>query len=248
MSGPTTLNVYLTRRCTSRCVWCTGRGQVQTEKDISVELVEKTLSMFPTIQGVCLAGLGEPLLFNELPEMLEMCLSRGLFVGLITNGHMITDWDGLIDFTRFGYVNVSVNSIDPEEYRAVCGVDRLGDVIKGIEYLVAYNANVQTSFVTSASNIDKAQGWIDWSRALGVKTVVVHNMLPGLHQSRESFMTNVLTEAHRGVVAALNGSGITLHRPVLVGSDGALCPATCRSPFDTIGVDGLGNVTGCHRV
>lgn len=254
MTGPGSLNAYVTRRCTNRCTFCTGKGQGDAP-DLDVDVLEAALDTFPTIRSVCVAGLGEPLLSKTTPELAALSLGRGLFTSLITNGHLVRE--KAIPYERFGYINVSVNAITAEEYERRSGVDAFDEVEAAVRHLVSVKARVGVSFVVTRQTARRVPSWLRWSAVMRAAFVSLVNVLPQPGEQFSSWAHDYLRpedlcelDAWRSLARSI---GVHVNAwPVAVPVDHETRdlggPSPCRSPHETIGVDGAGNVTGCQRL
>lgn len=249
-SGPHTLNAYITAKCNNRCEFCTGRGQSLATRDFSVDVLSATLEAFPTIHSVCLAGLGEPLLSEELGPVAEACLDRGLYTSLITNGSLVLDRPEL-PYARFGYVSVSLNEIDPYLYELRFGSRHLDRIVVGLDHLLSAGAQAGVSFVIGQGNAKRVTDYLGWAKARGVKFVSLVNTLPQPGTGYPGFWQEVLLKRFTPVIAGwmniASAMGVNVNAwPRPIAETGS--PAICRSAFETIGVDGDGNVSGCQRL
>lgn len=251
MEQPITLNAYMTSKCTAKCSFCTGRGQYKSASNLDVYPVVTAFSVFPTIMSVCIAGLGEPLLASTTPDVITTCLKEGRLVSLVTNGHLVLEaWDK-IPWNALAYVSVFVNAIDPGLYRGRMGVDKFAAVEAGVQKLLEQGVNAGASFVVGMSVLDQVPGWLDWASKMGVHFVSIVNTLP--RSGDKGFWKEVLSYSQINHVQRWRNHAQKLalevnHWPVLVGRDPRDATAACRGPFETLGLDGDGNVSGCPRV
>jgi MoaA/NifB/PqqE/SkfB family radical SAM enzyme len=247
--GPKKLDIYVTSKCNMSCDFCRRqKGVVNMDaEDFTAELANHVLNMYPTIQGACVAGFGEPLMSPGLPELLETLLARKVYVGLITNGTLINDRASEIKWSRLGYVNVSVNSAFPPDA-----------VTDGISALRASGANVSVSFVVDAMRWRHILSYLGLASRLGVKDVSIVNLLPHHDttdvQQNNMFWEQVIKMSNAEYALALptfkaEAAKLGLrvnHWPVLMSR--RYCQWLCRSPWENIGVDGSGNMSVCNRV
>lgn len=254
--GPTEAILYMTDKCNMECRWC-RRNLVDMEKtgDVGLHQVETLLKKFPTIKTACLAGFGEPLMANDLWEIVNCLKKNNVTAGLITNGSLVTKNIAALGASGFLYVSVSLNGVDAKSHEAVTGGKTWPAVVDGIKALVEGGfCDVFVSYVVHRDNLDEISRLLDLVREWGVKKVDLHNLLPhadGAYDD-EGFWSKVLCYDDDEVASKLE---TLAHHPeayrirtwpVLIAKDAP--PKLCRSPFFSIGLNGLGFAGGCQRV
>ena len=95
---PETISLFLTYRCNLRCKMCGQWGSSGSSRDYSAEELKKQLSLKDIERllndlksfspNITLFG-GEPLLYNDLPEVIRMIKLRGMRCNMITNGVLL---------------------------------------------------------------------------------------------------------------------------------------------------------------
>lgn len=130
--------------CPCHCVHCpvgitesARRKERFQERGMSLELYEKIVEEISEHPGSTLRihSAGEPLMWPDLVEALEMTQAKSVTSWLFTCA--VTDSVSLLEAicenTRI--IEVSVNSINPEDYRATKGIDAFLKVVKNIKYM-----------------------------------------------------------------------------------------------------------------
>lgn len=84
----TTLQVEVTTACNLNCTICLRRGLERPNKFLSLDDFKRVLDS-GSFRYVGLHGWGEPLLHQELFEMVEYAESRGVHTNLTTNGTLV---------------------------------------------------------------------------------------------------------------------------------------------------------------
>ena len=137
------LRVSVTDRCNFRCRYCMPketfgpgfrflpRAEILSFEEIT-RVVEAAASLGVT--KVRLTG-GEPLLRRDLPQLVQM-LARvpGIDdLALTTNGVLLARWAERLAAAGLGRVSVSLDSVDPEVFRLMNGMDHpIEPVLEGI--------------------------------------------------------------------------------------------------------------------
>jgi cyclic pyranopterin phosphate synthase len=132
------LRVSLTDRCNLRCDYCMpvdfadwlpGPDLLTTDELVEVLDVATSLG----ITGVRLTG-GEPLLRADVVDVVRRIsgLTHAPEISLTTNGLRLVDLAAPLREAGLLRVNVSLDTLDPERFRALTHRDRHADVLAGI--------------------------------------------------------------------------------------------------------------------
>lgn len=146
---PALVTVDPTNNCNLSCSWCNAAHILQnrhrqmtkdTLLDLAAFLAEWRGSReWPAgVEGVCLAGGGEPLLHPDIGAFIEACVSRGIEVGIVTNGTNIHRF--LEPLSLCTWVGVSVDAGSRETFKAMKGRDSFDQVCDNIAELNDYIA------------------------------------------------------------------------------------------------------------
>lgn len=137
----TYLRLSVTDRCNFACAYCLPAGcRAGAGAPLAVEEVERLVAAFAAlgVRKVRLTG-GEPSLRRDLAGLvLAVARTAGIDrIGLTTNGHRLRRLAGPLRRAGLTSVNVSVDSLDPRRFAEITGVDRLGEVIAGVDAALA---------------------------------------------------------------------------------------------------------------
>lgn len=99
---PKSINLAITNRCNARCVMCDFgqenknsvnynimRSKIQEDSDIDMDLFKKIILDVKNFKPFILFILVEPLLNNNLIELIKICRDEGLIVEITTNGYLL---------------------------------------------------------------------------------------------------------------------------------------------------------------
>ncbi|REJ75447.1 MAG: GTP 3',8-cyclase MoaA [Acidobacteria bacterium] len=135
------LRISVTDRCQFRCFYCLPDGEpplARKDTILSFEEIERISSVFVSlgIEKVRLTG-GEPMLRRDI-EKLVTAIARlkpkGLRdIALTTNGFSIPEKAALLKDSGLDRITISLDSLDPDNFKDITGVDKLDDVLKAIE-------------------------------------------------------------------------------------------------------------------
>lgn len=127
-----------TTKCNFRCKFCCGRAMDQS--DLSFQLFEQFLDMFPELQHIQLQGEGEPLLNVEFFKMVACARDRNINVSFITNGSFFTlaNVEHILD-NRIRAIRVSLETAMPLRFHEIRGWS-LAKIEAGISLLLSERA------------------------------------------------------------------------------------------------------------
>ena len=136
----------ITTRCFAKCPTCLWRGESEEERDTAKIIdfysqARKLGFVSTTIWG------GEPLLRQDIFEILEACQRLGLMTGLITNGHLLPKHHKrLAPHLDFLIVSVDIPNQEHDQLRGVPGM--FDNILTGISQIRAENPRLKV-FVNS---------------------------------------------------------------------------------------------------
>jgi len=133
------LRISVTDRCNLRCIYCMppeGIALVQREEILSFEEIAEIAragAELGLIQ-VRLTG-GEPLVRRDLPRLVRMlrAIPQITDLSLTTNGQLLAESVEALEAAGLDRVNISLDTLDPDCYRALTGGGELERVLAGME-------------------------------------------------------------------------------------------------------------------
>lgn len=174
-SAPNHVNFLLTHRCNLQCRYCyvpfKSFSEVGTEKIFDIIDVLYERGVF----SLDLTG-GEPLLREDIIEILRHCNGLDMDVGLATNGTVLTKgrveelarvWD------RQRTVHVSVDASTPEQFERMTGSKDFLKVLECTKALLEYDLDVFWNFVYTPQNRDDLASVCELACELGISKLFV---------------------------------------------------------------------------
>jgi len=167
----TYLRVSVTDRCNYRCVYCMPAGglswQPKDEQLSSAEII-RLVQIFVGmgVQKVRLTG-GEPTLRADLPALVEgLARLPGLRdLALSTNGHTLAALAPRLRAAGLHRVNISLDSLDPDRFRALTRGGDLARVLAGVD--AALSAGLRpvkiNAVLLRGHNDDEAPALVAWA-------------------------------------------------------------------------------------
>jgi len=190
----TYLRVSVTDRCDFRCVYCMSEHMTFLPKAelLSLEELDRLCSAF-VAKGVSKLRLtgGEPLVRRGIMTLVSS-LSRHLKSGalqeltLTTNGSQLEKYAAELRGHGVERINVSIDTLDPDRFRAIT---RWGDVRKvfaGIDAAQAAGLKVKINAVAlKGVNDDEIADLVTWSHGRGMDMTLIEVMpLGDIEESR----------------------------------------------------------------
>lgn len=161
-----------TGRCNSRCVSCswwatTGEGEMSAQ-----EFADLATSLKAMGTRLAVFSGGEPLLREDLWTIARAFRHRGIVLHLLTSG-LALKRDAANVARYFTRVIVSLDGADPEQYRAIRGVDGFAAVAAGVAAVKSADPSIR---VTARATLHRANfrhliRLVDAALAMGVHQI-----------------------------------------------------------------------------
>ena len=138
--GITDIRISVTKRCNFGCIYCHDEGlgpilkpRVPHEEEMTVEEIERIVRVAREfeIRSVKFTG-GEPLVRLDMERIVDRTVRQIPDVSMTTNGSMLAKRAEALRDAGLKRVNVSVDSLDPEGFKAIRKGD-LHPVLLGIQ-------------------------------------------------------------------------------------------------------------------
>lgn len=135
----TYLRISLTDRCNFRCFYCVPAGGFSLLPKSELLTLSEIVRFVRIISqmGVCRIRLtgGEPLLREDILDIVHEIKSLGTIkdLSITTNGSRLSDMVKPLKAAGLDRLNVSLDSVDPDRFRAITASSTYKEVRKGIE-------------------------------------------------------------------------------------------------------------------
>ncbi len=251
----TGLRIALTPRCNLKCIYCHHEGEVGPKEEIPDEMVVNVARAAAElgVRSLKFTG-GEPLLRKDLAGLISQ-MPPDLDISLTTNGIFLADQAESLAKAGLDRVNVSLDSLNPENYCAITG-GKAGDmesVLAGIDSAKRAGLEpIKLNVVVLKKNEHEIPGLIDFSRRKGVilqlielldlKNLGISGDIEGIERGLQARADSIRTRAmHRRRKYFLDGAEVEVVRPMdntefcanctrlRVTSDGKIKPCLLRS-------------------
>jgi cyclic pyranopterin phosphate synthase len=183
--GISYLRVSVTDRCDFRCVYCMSENMTFLPKAdvLSLEELDRLCSAFVDrgVRKLRLTG-GEPLVRRGIMTLVTS-LSRHLTSGaldeltLTTNGSQLTKYAADLAACGVKRINVSLDTLDPDKFRAITRWGELAIVREGIDAARAAGLAVKINAVAlKGVNEDEFSALLEWAHGDGMDLTIIEVM------------------------------------------------------------------------
>jgi len=181
----TYLRVSVTDRCDFRCVYCMAEHMTFLPKAdlLTLEELDRLCSAFVAkgVNKLRLTG-GEPLMRRGIMTLVES-LSRHLKTGalkeltLTTNGSQLTKYATDLKANGVDRINVSLDTLDADKFRAITRWGDLDQVLRGIDAAQAAGLKIKINAVAlKGVNEDEISSLMQWAHGRGMDLTVIEVM------------------------------------------------------------------------
>jgi cyclic pyranopterin phosphate synthase len=181
----TYLRVSVTDRCDFRCLYCMAENMTFLPKAdlLTLEELDRLCTAFVSkgVRKLRLTG-GEPLVRRGIMTLFSS-LSRHLASGaldeltLTTNGSQLTKYASELKGCGVERINVSLDTLDPDKFRAITRWGELDKVLPGIDAALAAGLKVKiNAVVLKGVNEDEIPTLIDWAHGRGMDLTLIEVM------------------------------------------------------------------------
>jgi len=179
------LRVSVTDRCDFRCVYCMAEDMTFLPKRdlLTLEELDRVCSAFVDrgVRKLRITG-GEPLVRRDIRTLFRS-LSRHLANGALdeltvtTNGSQLARHAAELVDCGVRRVNVSLDTLDPDKFRAITRWGDIGKVMAGIDAAQAAGLKVKINTVAlKGVNEDEIEALIEWAHGRGLGLTLIEVM------------------------------------------------------------------------
>ncbi|TLU66857.1 GTP 3',8-cyclase MoaA [Thalassotalea litorea] len=180
------LRLSITDVCNFRCNYCLPDGyQCDHDRDfMSLAEITRLARGFAQLgtEKIRITG-GEPALRKDLPEIIQACKNTtGIkHVAMTSNGFNLQQKAGDWIDAGLDSLNISIDSLDPRQFKAITGKDKLDEILAGIDTCISSgltNLKINTVLMREFNNHELKQ-FFDFVRKTPVTIRFIELMQTG---------------------------------------------------------------------
>jgi len=187
--------IQITDRCNLKCQYCYMDAN-KDNRDISLDQFKEIVKKFKVlgIRNVMLSG-GEPCLHAELTKMIDYLHANQLGCGLVTNGTELS-LQLVQCLERNGVsVQVSVDSVDKENYIQSRGIDRLDSVLHNIKQMLKYDIPISLSNTLNDFTVPRIRQVVEFAMKNSIHTLHFCFLIPSERCKKNGVLFSSITDA-----------------------------------------------------
>lgn len=191
------LRLSITDVCNFRCTYCLPDGYQGDSKRrfLNQQQITTLAGAFAGLgtQKIRLTG-GEPSLRKDLTDIIAICAqTQGINkVALTTNGFKLPDQVKQWKDAGLSALNVSIDSLDPRQFHAITGHDKLDTVLRGVETALSQGLKVKiNSVLLKGYSQALLKDALSWLKSMPVTLRLIELMQTG--DNRAFFAENHLS-------------------------------------------------------
>jgi len=180
------VQVEVTTHCNGACIYCphTLMKNHWASKQMSIDLFHKLIPFLKYTDMVYLQGWGEPLLNNDIFEMIQICKDQGKCVGFTTNGMLLTEDTirKLVDL-ELDIIGISLAGATATSHNQIRKGTDFNKLISNLELLCKIKAERKThapavhlAYLMLRSNFHELKEILPLAKRVGAKQIVASNM------------------------------------------------------------------------
>ena len=180
------VQVEVTTSCNGSCIYCprTLMSKSWANRNMPLELFYELVPFLRHTGLVYLQGWGEPLLQNDLFEMIRICKDRGKRVGFTTNGMLLTENTvrTLVDL-QLDIIGISLAGTTAKTHNRIRKGTDINKIIANLERLCEIKAEKNTEFpavhlayLMLKSNFHEIKDILTLGKLLGAKEIIASNL------------------------------------------------------------------------
>ena len=177
---PLTLIAELTYRCPLRCPYCsnpTNYGSSEYRQELTTEHWLDTIQQAASL-GILQLGFtgGEPLLRQDLEEMVETAAATGIYTSLITAGTLLTpERAAKLKDCGLDHIQISIQDSQSDRSDYIAGVPSFEQKLAAAKLVKRLGFALTINVVLHRQNLDRIESIIELCRTLEADRVELAN-------------------------------------------------------------------------
>jgi cyclic pyranopterin phosphate synthase len=209
------LRICVTESCNLKCFFCHREWDPSNNKCISLNEIKKIVEVASGlgVERVKITG-GEPLIRNDIVEIVREVSPLAGEVSLVTNGVLLEKYASRLKEAGLSRVNVNLPTLNPLKYSEITGSREIDKVFNGIN--AAIDADLSpikiNMVILKGVNEEDVAEMLDYTSSIGaVLQLIELQPIPGDKQVFEKFHLNLdgieKSIASKSAMKTLNPTG-----------------------------------------
>ena len=177
------LRLSVTDRCNLRCSYCMPEADyvwLPRQDLLQYEEMSALIDLFSRagVENIRITG-GEPLLRRDLPQLVEMIARKPAIrdLALTTNGVALAAQAKELREAGLHRITVSLDTLQPDRFRALTRFDALPQVLAGLEEARAHFSDVKIdAVIIRGTNNDEVVPLLEYARRIGAELRFIEYM------------------------------------------------------------------------
>ncbi len=165
LKAPILVTFDVTARCNLRCKYCYVQAGKEMPHELTTDQIKSIINELADLGvfWISISG-GEPLIRDDICEIIQYCITKGFSTSVTTNGTLLTpELASRIKETGLERVQISIDSIDPFPHEVMRGKRTHRQTLRGLTYLKdAGFSYIGVSCVPTRLNLRDIPNLIDW--------------------------------------------------------------------------------------
>jgi len=245
-SLPPQWQIEVTSRCNLRCTSCARTVYDERQNptgDITSETLNAIIPFLPAAESIVIGGYGEPLLYKNLSDLLNVAQQAQCRIAIITNGTQIdSEIASVINENHVSEIVISIDAVDPIKLLGLRGI-QLDSLRKNVAILKNAAPKCRTIYQMTLGihNLAEVDPLIRLASEDGCDLRVNHlkaytALLSEAPLFKYKEQARIVFEQSQSLADSLN---VKLSLPLLEGT------VPCLQPFELLSVRHDGTVQGC---
>ncbi len=179
LTGPLTLHLELTDTCNLRCRHCSAGRLPRNERKLTLKELESLFHSMRRI-GTFRLGLtgGEPLLREDLIEIIDLAVKYELSPCLTTNGLLLTEAIAEeLGKRQLAWLNISLEGATPQTHDYIRGKGTFRRVLEKIA-LLSKSCRFSLAFTLMKTNYHESRACAELAKQVGAEAAVFRPLYP----------------------------------------------------------------------
>jgi len=169
-----------TYRCNSKCIFCYNcwKNDYNVAKEMSINEIRKVFNKLPHFDRLAISG-GEPLLRDDIEDLIEVGLEFTDQIALLTNGTLINNQVAKTLSKYNIQVQIPIHGLEGTHNKLVSRKDGYKKALLGVAYLKKHGIHFAITSVATSMNIHEMEQVFKLGVAIGAKELQVIRFMPG---------------------------------------------------------------------